>query len=211
MSQRTSPKKPQSKTSIAKSLNSSIAKASTGQSEIGGVAGAALGKLSKAEFASRFKAATEGDESQLSFIKATLANAPGLIEAAGNAGALAETAWFRRYAGHDVLTREGLKLKAERLKREILGAQSSPLERLLVDRVVICWLQVSFYDGNEAASGDRSIRQAEFDMKRQESMQRRYLRAVRTLAEVRRLERPSVQVNIAENQVNVGGCQSAAG
>ena len=140
----------------------------------------------------------------MSFVKATLSNAPALVEAAGNPGAIAENAWVRRYAGADVLTREALKLKSEQLRRELLGPHPSPLERLMVERVVICWLQVSFHDSTEAGAGDRSLRQAEFEMKRQESMQRRYLRAIRTLSEVRRLERPAMQVNIAENQLNVG-------
>ncbi len=211
MTQQTRPKKRTSMTSTAKSPNSSIAKASTDPSEIDGGARAPVAKLSKTEFASKLRAATEGDEAQLAFVKATLAKTPELVEAAGNPGAHIEAAWARRYAGRDVLTREALKLKAEHLKRELLGAQSSPLERLLVDRVLICWLQVSFHDGIEASPGDRSLHQAEFDMKRQESIQRRYLRAVRTLAEVRRLLRPLVQVNIAQNQVNVGGASVAPG
>lgn len=205
MTQQARPKKRTSKTSTAKSPNSSIAKASTDPSAIDGGGNAPVAKLSKTEFASKLRAATEGDESQLAFVKATLAKTPELVEAAGNPSAHAEAVWFRRYAGSNLLTREALNLKAEHLKRELLGAQSSPLERLLVDRVVICWLQVSFHDGIEAGSVDRSLRQAEFDMKRQESMHRRYLRAIRTLAEVRRLERPALQVNIAENQVNLGG------
>ncbi|MGD9893490.1 MAG: hypothetical protein AB7R89_17845 [Dehalococcoidia bacterium] len=36
-----------------------------------------------------------------------------------------------------------------------------------------------------------------------ERAQRRYLAAIRTLAQVRRLLVPNVQVNIAENQINV--------
>jgi hypothetical protein len=110
-----------SMTSTAKSPNSSVAKASTDPSEVDGGENAPLADLSEIEFAAKFKAATDGDESQLAFVKATLAKAPGLVEAAGSPSAHAEAAVFRRYAGRDLLTREALKVKAEQLKRELLG------------------------------------------------------------------------------------------
>lgn len=39
--------------------------------------------------------------------------------------------------------------------------------------------------------------------RRQDHVQRRFLKAVKTLAEVRRLLGPNIQVNIAEKQINV--------
>ena len=39
----------------------------------------------------------------------------------------------------------------------------------------------------------------------QDRAHRRYLSAIRTLAQVRRLLTPAVQINVGENQVNVAG------
>jgi hypothetical protein len=83
----------------------------------------------------------------------------------------------------------------------------SGLERPLVERIVACHLQVQFADQQAAAferAGGR-FAQGEYWQKQQERAQRRYLAAMRTLAQVRRLLVPNVQVNIAENQVNVAG------
>jgi hypothetical protein len=90
---------------------------------------------------------------------------------------------------------------------ELLGPQPSPLERLLLERVVACHLQVQFADqqatGFERAGG-RFV-YGEYWQRQQERAQRRYLAALRTQVQVRRLLIPAVQVNIAENQVNVAG------
>ena len=79
------------------------------------------------------------------------------------------------------------------------------MPRLLVDQIVVCWLQVNqaertcvgFYkDGG-------SMVEAEFHQRRLDRAQRCYLMAIKTLAQVRRLLAPTVQVNIAEKQLNV--------
>jgi hypothetical protein len=42
---------------------------------------------------------------------------------------------------------------------------------------------------------------SEYHQRRQDRAQRRYLEAIRTLAQVRRLLAPTVQLNIAEQQI----------
>jgi hypothetical protein len=49
-----------------------------------------------------------------------------------------------------------------------------------------------------------SLRQAEFCQQRLSKAQARYLSAIRTLAQVRRLGVPAVQVNIGQQQVIAG-------
>ena len=50
-----------------------------------------------------------------------------------------------------------------------------------------------------------SFKQGEYWQEAQDRAQRRYLAAMRTLAQVRRLLTPAVQVKIAEKQINVAG------
>ncbi|MFC1611640.1 hypothetical protein ACFL6C_11830 [Myxococcota bacterium] len=68
-----------------------------------------------------------------------------------------------------------------------------------------CWLALQQAELTLVQHKISSSTHAEFLDKRVDRAQRRYLQAIKTLAQVRRLLRPSVQVNIAEQQVNVGG------
>jgi len=52
--------------------------------------------------------------------------------------------------------------------------------------------------------------ESEFYQRRQDRAQKRYLSAIRTLALVRKLALPVLQVNIARKQVNVGQAQVIA-
>jgi hypothetical protein len=70
----------------------------------------------------------------------------------------------------------------------------------------VCWLQVQYADTLVAQSqGKISLKQGDYQQRRQDRAARRYLAAIKALAQVRRLLGPVVQVNIAERQVNLVG------
>jgi hypothetical protein len=118
---------------------------------------------------------------------------------------IVEESIIRSLGGDDNLAfREGLKRKLAALRRELEGASPTPIERLLVDRVVACWLQVQEADLRYAQARGQTLPQANYVLKRQDSAHRRFLLALRTLEMVRKLALPSLQVNIGANQVNVG-------
>jgi hypothetical protein len=148
--------------------------------------------------------AQEGDESTLPVLRAWLDGAPSLIDECGNIAERAESAWVGLVCGKNLLLSEALSRKLAALRLELGGPNPAPLERLLVERIAVCWLHVHYADANTAQSAGNATRGwAEFHLKRQESAQRRYLSAIKALAQVRRLLTPSIQVNIAEQQVNV--------
>jgi hypothetical protein len=62
---------------------------------------------------------------------------------------------------------------------------------------------VTAYETIDSQSTDRTLRQAEYHLHRIDSAHRRFLSAIATLARVRRVALPALQVNIGENQVNV--------
>lgn len=133
-----------------------------------------------------------------------------LVRAAG-AAAEALTSPSRRLEGvlvkrmcPDPVNSALFEAHAETLRLDLTGPSPSPLERLLVERIVVCWLLANQLDLADACAGSRSLALAEFDGKRADRSHRRFLAAVKTLAEVRRLTAPTLQVNIAERQVNVG-------
>src|SRR5262245_53031389 len=97
--------------------------------------------------------------------------------------------------------------KLELLRAELAGPSPSPVERLLVERAVACWLQVQDADVRyaQAQPGGPSTAHNEFLQRRMDRAHRRYLSALRTLALVRKLAVPVLQVNVAhKQQVNVG-------
>ncbi|MDP3238680.1 MAG: hypothetical protein Q8N26_38175 [Myxococcales bacterium] len=147
--------------------------------------------------------ARAGDKSTAPAVKAlVLANAE-LARVAGDMSFIVELGWVRLFAGKDVLAREAMTSELDRLKSSLAGPAPSAIERVLVDRVAACWVQANYADATEATHGDRTIAQAELALKRQTMAHKRLLSALKTLAEVRRLMVPTLQVNIAEQQVNV--------
>ena len=79
------------------------------------------------------------------------------------------------------------------------------LARLIIGQIVGCWLRLSFVEytyGRALVTGTLTLNQGDFWERRLSAAQRRYLRAIETLARVRRMNLPAMQVNIAAQQVN---------
>jgi len=152
------------------------------------------------------KRADRGDKSALAVIAQVFDLVPSVWESYGNLAAAAENALVELWAGDSALTRAGLRRKLAAMRGELAGPEASPLERLLVERVVACWLQS--YHADFAYAGalkELPPKEAEHYQRRQDRAARQYLKALRNLAEVRRLLVPTVQVNIAKRQVNIAG------
>ncbi len=116
-----------------------------------------------------------------------------------------ERSLIDRIAGErNPLARDSIRAQLAVLKADVGGPDPSPLERLLVDRIGTCWLEVQFFTMLFAQSTEISIDQADALQRRIDAAHRRYLSAIRTLGQLRRLALPVIgQVNIAERQVNV--------
>ena len=82
---------------------------------------------------------------------------------------------------------EALDRKVEAMKNELGGPSPSPLERLLIERVAACWLQLNYADAVAAQARDVSLKQAELALRRQAKAHKCYLTAIGALATVRRL------------------------
>ena len=96
------------------------------------------------------------------------------------------------------------------MTRELAGHAPTPVEALLVDRIVICWMHLHYAETIYVQNmQDYSLPQAAFHQHRITAAHNRYLSAIRTLAHVRRLQAPHVQVNIAEQQLNVAAIAPA--
>jgi hypothetical protein len=93
-----------------------------------------------------------------------------------------------------------------------LGVEGAPmLEVLLIDQICACYLRMWMAENrhnSRTKDSSRTINQAEYDEKALSKVQGRYLKAIETLAKVRRLKLPAVQLNVAQsgaNQLNMAG------
>ena len=132
----------------------------------------------------------------------------GLWPVIGDLARRVETSWLEAMTGRNALAKEGYERRADALRRELLASGDSPLERVLVDRIIACWLQVAHADMAYAIllkSEGHSFRQGAYHQESQNRAHARFIKATKTLATVRRLLVPAVQVNIAEQQLNVLG------
>ncbi len=101
--------------------------------------------------------------------------------------------------------REAMYEKVHRMRVALSGTNPTPLERLLVERIVTCWLRLYESEIRTVQARDLSIRQAEWCEKKIDHANRRYLTAIRMLATVRKLALPVLvaQINVAKNQTNI--------
>lgn len=147
--------------------------------------------------------ATKGDKSTVPAIREAIMRCPNVVEVfGGNLAKVALDSFVDGLAGKDLVFRETLIAKMAALRGELIGPNPTAIERLLVERVVACWLQVQDADVRYAQAKNASFRQADFNIRRMNSAHKRYLSALKALALIRKMAIPALQINIARRQVN---------
>lgn len=147
-----------------------------------------------------------GDARAVPALREAMASRPDIVDRAGNMARHAADSLARQMAGSNLLLLEGVQQKMVQLRSELLGPCPSPLEALLVDRIVCCWLYAYWADlvYSQTMASARGPDCGDYMQRRQDRCHKRFLSAVKALATVRRLLRPVVaQVNIAQEQVNL--------
>ncbi len=119
-----------------------------------------------------------------------------------------EQSLIDRMAGKtNLLLRDSIRAQLDVLKSNVGGPSPSPLERLLVDRLALTWLELQYFETIYTQNmADMTLSQANHHQRRIDAAHARYLSAIKTLAQVRRLALPVVQVNVAQagaQQLNV--------
>jgi len=147
--------------------------------------------------------AQKGDRSALPALREFLQDSLAVEGFGGNLARHAQNAIIGRFCGENLLIKEALLRKVELLRDEMAGPSPTPVEQLLVERVVTCWLHAYFLE-YALANSDGLTSRVELLLQRSlDSAHRRYLSALKSHAQVRRLAVPVLQVNIARKQINV--------
>src|SRR5262249_41291077 len=159
-----------------------------------------------AELRTLVKSAQGGDPSALPRIREILDQRPEVWRHVGDLAALAERAWIVVLAADHPVAVESMKRAVAAMKAELADEHPTTLERLLIDQIVACWMEVSYLGTVAADPGRSSLDQADFRLKRLDSAQKRYLNAMKALTLVRMLApaglapTPAIKLHDAEKQ-----------
>ena len=147
------------------------------------------------------------DQKTLAELEKALKEAPTLWRLAGDAAQLTQNMLIQDAGSSSALVRVSMAHGCQAIKEQ-LGYDGSPmLERLLIETVVLAWLRWSLteYRYTNVVTESHTLSLGDYWERKLNAAQRRYLRALTTLARVRRMKLPPMQVNIGERQVNVAG------
>ena len=160
---------------------------------------------SAAEVLQLIRQAEKDDKKVLPALRTLLGTYPALLGFYTNVAESARDALVKRIGGEkNLAVQEFYARKLAAMGQELAGPEPSPVERLLVERIVMCWLHLYYAEAVYIQNmPELTLKQSEFYQKRITLAHNRYLSAIRTLAQVRRPGVLAVQVTIGEQQVNI--------
>ena len=129
-----------------------------------------------------------GDVTVLPELRDLLDASPEIWRHASDAATHVELSWIEIMAGDNLMVRESLIRRVQAMRDEITETAGDPLEILLVDRIVVSWLQVAFLQARSAQHhADSTKPETAAWKKRLDAAHRRHLEGIRIFAEVRKL------------------------
>ncbi len=126
-----------------------------------------------------------------------------LLEEYGDLAGKCENTLIRAYTGKNLFYHQGIKDRVRNMREDLEGPNPNPLESILIERIVCCWIQAHHADILSATRQNPTIQQGDYFQRRQDQATRRFLQACKALAQVRKLLGPNIQVNVAEKQINI--------
>src|SRR5262249_54878584 len=137
--------------------------------------------------------AEHGDLSVLPELRAFLDTRPEVWQTVGDLAKHAEQALLSLITGTDLFGQEAIRRKLAEIKTGVGAPSPPPLEKLLAERIAICWLAVHQAEMEAADVRQRSpvnTSLADQARKRLDSANKRYLYSIKQLAVVRKLLKP---------------------
>ena len=147
----------------------------------------------------------ENGKASIEEIRELLDSMPDVERQMGSIAKQAEWSWVSTYSEGNELVGEATRRRLESERAELMGPNPSPLERSLAHRIVLSQFQLDYVDTLMAARSREGMTASAVAMYQQwlDRAQKRYLSAIKTLALVRKLGIPALQVNIGQKQINV--------
>ena len=104
----------------------------------------------------------------------------------GDLGKRARDAWLSLFVGNDLVLRESLIRKLNDLQEELTPGEPTPIERLLVDRVLANWLRLHFAEIASTQAMNRP-KLGEYWDRRQSRAERAYVTSLGALTNMRKV------------------------
>lgn len=121
-------------------------------------------------------------------LRRVLAESPKLWRVAGNMATLASESIVHRWDASPFV-KESVMRGMEVLRADLGYAEAQPLERLLIEQVVLCWVNLHMLElvHNDRLAERHTTEAGLYWDRRLSNAQRRYMRATESLARVRKL------------------------
>jgi hypothetical protein len=139
---------------------------------------------SRAEFDALLARAEEGDSDSLRRLRMLLKTHPSIWEAVTDFPKQAEESLIKLIAGDSPFLAESLRCRLDEMRKDLRFIGDGPIERLLVERVVLSWLDLNFTQISVIESRERRTDSRAWGQ-RVDRAQRRHLAAVKALRIVR--------------------------
>ena len=130
--------------------------------------------------------ANEGDERAREVLKKYLDANPELWSRFGNLAGHAEAALIHAASDGEWLVSEAVKREADRMRRELAGPSPTPLEKMAVERIVVCCVQLAHTE-MRFLQAQQNLNWAKYWLRRQEQADKLYRAAIGSLMLIRDL------------------------
>ena len=156
-------------------------------------------KKAMAELQDLVERARSGDRSAVPRLREYLDCNEQLWRNCGSVAVQAQASWINGTVGPDLHLRECMGKQINRMKQELCGDSPTPLEALLVERIVTCWLHLGYLEAREAQSPETSERWFKLRMERYAMAERQFRGAVNALVTARQ-QAPKIRDDAAGQQ-----------
>jgi hypothetical protein len=113
------------------------------------------------------------------------------------------------WATSDKESQESLRLELNGVTADLAGPNPTPIERILAEVAATNWFflrqcEVGYIGAVDSKAGITLV-QSDHGQRRIDRAHRRLMTSLKTLASLRRLALPAIQVNLGRQQVNIAG------
>ena len=99
-----------------------------------------------ASIAQTIEAIKQGRTDLIDHLRSQLRQQPKVWQHCGDLGRLTQAAWARQIAGDEHLVRESIMLRVDQQREELAGPNPTAATRLMVERVVLGNLQLTYFE-----------------------------------------------------------------
>jgi hypothetical protein len=151
------------------------------------------------------EAAESGDPRGLNVVRNYLIANPDHWKSSGDVAILAVRQWIQKASGGDLMMREMLGKKQADLRNSLKTTDDGPIERLFIDRVVLTWFRVNYFERLCALPEPANVTWARMhaeQLQRAETSHRRALRDFLTYRD----HKPDITIEIREAESQKPEC-----